>query len=108
MSDEEDAVEALLDELAEAPPDDALDAAAERLAEDALAAACADALAEQLADAASWRGGKRAGFDLIRSLLPLLSLEVYAHTCSDAADTVTHAHTPRDDAHSPLRHTFRL
>ena len=26
MSDEEDAVEALLDELAEAPPDDALDA----------------------------------------------------------------------------------
>ena len=53
MSDEEDAVEALLDELAEAPPDDALDAAAERLAEDALAAACADALAEQLADAAA-------------------------------------------------------
>ncbi|CAH0367816.1 unnamed protein product [Pelagomonas calceolata] len=49
MSDEEDAVEALLDELAEAPPDDALDAAAERLAEDALAAACA----EQLADAAA-------------------------------------------------------
>ena len=49
MSDEEDAVEALLDELAEAPPDDALDAAAERLAEDALAAACA----EQLEDAAA-------------------------------------------------------
>ena len=49
MSDEEDAVEALLDELAEAPPDDALDAAAERLAEDALAAACADALADAAA-----------------------------------------------------------
>ena len=49
MSDEEDAVEALLDELAEAPPDDALDAAAERLAEDALAAACA----EELEDAAA-------------------------------------------------------
>ena len=49
MSDEEDAVEALLDELAEAPPDDALDAAAERLAEDALAAACAEELAEAAA-----------------------------------------------------------
>ena len=60
MSDEEDAVEALLDELAEAAPDDdaapddaALDTAASRLAENALAEACADALAEQLADAAS-------------------------------------------------------
>ena len=42
-------MEALLDELAEAPPDDALDAAAERLAEDALAAACA----EELEDAAA-------------------------------------------------------
>ena len=49
MSDDEDAVAALLDELAEAPPDDALDAAAERLAEDALAAACA----EELEDAAA-------------------------------------------------------
>ena len=49
MSDDEDAVAALLDELAEAPPDDALDAAAERLAEDALAAACA----KELADAAA-------------------------------------------------------
>ena len=48
MSDDEDAVAALLDELAEAP-DDALDAAAERLAEDALAAACA----EELEDAAA-------------------------------------------------------
>ena len=60
MSDDEDAVAALLDELAEAPPDDdaapddaALDTAASRLAENALAEACADALAEQLADAAS-------------------------------------------------------
>ena len=60
MSDDEDAVAALLDELAEAPPDDALDAAAERLAEDALAAACAEELEDAAAVASALASSRRA------------------------------------------------